>query len=306
MARILVTGGAGFIGSHVVEELLAQGFSVVVLDDLSVGILGNLPAETKLLRIIVGSILDADTVRKAIEGCDAVIHLAAIASVQASVENPVLTHQVNFDGTLLLLENARKAGVKHFLFASSAAVYGNAAEGAVSESVPASPLTPYAIDKLAGEYYLKYYHRTFGLGFTAFRFFNVYGPRQNPASPYSGVISIFASNSIAGRPLRIFGNGMQTRDFVYVKDVAHILVSTITNQAMFGKVINIGTSKSTSLRGIIENLSIILNKSIEVEYESARPGDIKHSLADITLLRSSSCEVPSTSILDGLIATIRA
>lgn len=305
MAKILVTGGAGFIGSHVVEELLARGFSVVVVDDLSTGTLENLPAETECLRIIVGSILDADAVCRAIDGCDAVIHLAAIASVQASVENPILTHQVNFDGTLLLLENARKVGVKRFLFASSAAVYGNASGGAVSESAPLFPLTPYAVDKLAGEYYLRYYHRTFGVDYTAFRFFNVYGPRQNPTSPYSGVISIFASYSIAKSPLKIFGDGMQTRDFVYVKDVARILVAAITNHAMFGGVINIGTGTSTSLRDIIEKLSIILNKSIEVGYADARIGDIKHSVADIALLRSLSCEAPSTSITDGLIATIR-
>lgn len=304
MAKILVTGGAGFIGSSVVEELLAEGLSVVVLDDLSTGKLENLPPEAETLRIVVGSILDAETVRDVMKGCDAVIHFAAIASVQASVENPVLTHQVNFDGTLLLLEMARITGIKRFLFASSAAVYGDASEGAVSENSPVSPLTPYAIDKLACEYYLKHYYRTFGMECTAFRFFNVYGPRQNPASPYSGVISIFASNSMAEKPLKIFGDGMQTRDFVYVKDVARILVASITNQAMIGEVVNIGTGRSTLLRDIIEQLSIILKKSIEVGYAGARPGDIRHSLADITLLRSLSCEVPSTSITDGLIATI--
>ncbi|MFZ2541498.1 MAG: NAD-dependent epimerase/dehydratase family protein [Gallionella sp.] len=305
MAKILVTGGAGFIGSHIVEELLARGFSVVVLDDLSTGKLENLPPDMASLRIIVGSILNPDTVCEAVVGCDAVIHLAAIASVQASIENPIFTHQVNFDGTLLLLEYARQAGVKRFLFASSAAVYGNATEGAVSENVPVSPLTPYAIDKLAGEYYLKHYYRTFGLEYTAFRFFNVYGPRQNPASPYSGVISIFAANSIAGKPLKVFGDGKQTRDFVYVKDVARMLVATIKNHAMSGKVINIGTGESTSLLDIIEKMGMILNKTIEVEYTDARVGDIRHSLADVRLLRSLCCETTSTSILDGLRATIQ-
>ena len=305
MAKILVTGGAGFIGSHVVEELLARGFSVVVLDDLSTGKLENLPPDAASLRIIAGSILDPDTLNEAVVGCDAVIHLAAIASVQASVENPVLTHQVNFDGTLLLLESARKAGVKRFLFASSAAVYGNAKEGAVPENAPVSPLTPYAVDKLAGEYYLGHYHRTFGVEYTAYRFFNVYGPRQSPASPYSGVISIFAANSHAGRVLKVYGDGMQTRDFIYVKDVARILVATIRNQEMFGKVINIGTGQSTSLRDIIEKMGVILNKTIEVEYAGARTGDIRDSLADIGLLRSLCCETASTSILDGLRATIQ-
>lgn len=305
MAKILVTGGAGFIGSHVVEELLAQGFFVVVLDDMSNGKLENLPKDVESLRIITGSILDTKNVSEAVAGCDAVIHLAAIASVQASVENTILTHQVNFDGTLLLLEYARKAGVKHFLFASSAAVYGNATERAVPENAPVSPLTPYAVDKLAGEYYLAYYHRTFGVEYTAFRFFNVYGPRQSFSSPYSGVISIFAANSHAGRVLKVYGDGMQTRDFVYVKDVARILAAAIGNQAMSGKVVNIGTGQSTSLRDIIEKMGMILNKTIEVEYAGARTGDIRHSLADISLLRSLSCETTSTSILDGLRATIQ-
>lgn len=301
MTKVLVTGGAGFVGSHIVEELLERGFFVVVLDDLSTGKLENLPAESKSLHIVVGSILDYDKVSDAIKGCEAVIHLAAIASVQASVEDPVLTHQVNFGGTLQLLECAEKAGVKRFLFASSAAVYGDAAEGAVSESAHLSPLTPYAIDKLAGEYYLQYYQRTFGLEYTAFRFFNVYGPRQDPASPYSGVISIYASNCIAGKTLKVFGDGLQTRDFVYVKDVARILVSSIASQSMFGKVINIGTGEGTSLQDLIKKLSLILNKAIEVGFADARRGDIRHSLADITLLQSLGCEAPSTSISDGLL-----
>lgn len=305
MAKVLVTGGAGFIGSHVVEELLEREFSVVVLDDLSTGKLENLPAESKSLNIVVGSVLDQDTVSEAIKGCEAVIHLAAIASVQASVENPILTHQVNFDGTLQLLECARKAGVQRFLFASSAAVYGDATEGAISENAHLSPLTPYAVDKLAAEYYLKHYHRTFGLEYTAFRFFNIYGPRQNPTSPYSGVISIYATNSIAGKTLKIFGDGQQTRDFVYVKDVASILVASIASQSMFGKVINIGTGESTSLLDIIQTLEMILKKPIEVEYLGARHGDIRHSLADNTLLRTLSSKLPSMNILSGLRATFK-
>ena len=299
--KILVTGGAGYIGSHTVKLLQEQGMDVLALDNLSTG-----HADSVNCPLIVGDLSDKNLLGKIFSDyqIDAVIHFAAIASVQASVENPVLTHQVNFDGTLLLLEMARITGIKRFLFASSAAVYGDASEGAVSENSPVSPLTPYAIDKLACEYYLKHYYRTFGMECTAFRFFNVYGPRQNHASPYSGVISIFASNSMAEKPLKIFGDGMQTRDFVYVKDVARILVASITNQAMIGEVVNIGTGRSTLLRDIIEQLSIILKKSIEVGYAGARPGDIRHSLADITLLRSLSCEVPSTSITDGLIATI--
>jgi UDP-glucose 4-epimerase len=304
MAKILVTGGAGFIGSHVVDELLARGFDVVVLDDLSTGKLENLPLENEHLRIIEGSILDKVKVSDALRDCSAVIHLAAIASVQASVDAPQKTHQVNFDGSLLLIQAAKEIGGCRFIFASSAAVYGDASSGSLTESTPVDPLTPYAIDKLASEYYLNYYHRSFGIESTVFRFFNVFGPRQNPSSPYSGVISIFRANCALGKPLTIFGDGKQTRDFVFVKDLAKILADSIFNQKTCGQTINIGTGKSVSLLDIASTIGIALNMKIELLFRPSRSGDIKHSEADISLLQSLFDEITFTSLDYGLAMTL--
>jgi len=183
--KILVTGGAGFIGSHLVDKLLAADVKVRVLDDLSTGRLENLPRD-KALEIIEGDIRDAALVDRCVEGMDAVVHLAAVASVQASVDDPVRTHQVNFDGTLNLLEASRRSGIRRFIYACSAAVYGDTANIPVAEETIPCPLSPYAIDKLSGEYYLLHYHRKYNLAATSFRFFNIYGPRQDPSSPYSG------------------------------------------------------------------------------------------------------------------------
>src|SRR3990167_2824984 len=187
--NVLVTGGAGFIGSHLVEKLRASGDRVRVVDDLSTGKRDNLPHHDAL-EFIQGDIRDAELVNRCVAEMDAVVHLAAVASVQASIDDPVRTHQVNFDGTLNLLEAAHHAGVKRFIYACSAAVYGDAASVPVPENVALNPLSPYAVDKLTGEYYLLHYHRKLGLAATSFRFFNIYGPRQDPSSPYSGVISI--------------------------------------------------------------------------------------------------------------------
>lgn len=305
MRKVFVTGGAGFIGSHVVDELLGRGYFVVVLDDLSTGKLANLPQTHPSLRLIRGSVLDSAAVDDAMRGCDVVIHLAAIASVQASVDDPEATHRVNFDGTLMLLEAARKANVKRFLFASSAAVYGNAAIGPIAEDVPLAPQTPYAIDKLASEHYIAYYQRSFGMAYTTFRFFNVYGPRQCPLSPYSGVISIFAASATTGRSLTIYGDGLQTRDFVYVHDVCRVLVDAIDNDKTYGRTINLGTGQSTSLLDVIDNLGTILGRQIPFECQKARPGDIKESLSNVELLNALFGWLPSTCFLDGLRATIQ-
>ena len=189
---VLVTGGAGFIGSHLVDALLALGYSVRVLDNLSMGKLTNLPLDNPQLQFIEGDVADAAVVAQAVAGCAAVAHLAAVASVQASVDDPVATHQSNFVGTLNVCEAMRLHGVKRVLFASSAAVYGNNGEGmAIDEATPKAPLTPYAADKLASEHYLDFYRRQHALEPAIFRFFNIFGPRQDPSSPYSGVISIF-------------------------------------------------------------------------------------------------------------------
>ncbi len=228
-APILITGGAGFIGSHLSDALLANGYAVRVLDDLSTGKRSNLQLQHPKLQLIEGDVADAALVAQAAAGCQAVVHLAAVASVQASVEDPVKTHQSNFIGTLNVCEAMRLAGIRRVLFASSAAVYGNNGEGeSISEETPKAPLTPYAVDKLASEHYLDFYRRQHGLEPVVFRFFNIFGPRQDPSSPYSGVISIFSERALSGQPITVFGDGEQTRDFVYVGDLVSVMLQALT------------------------------------------------------------------------------
>lgn len=302
--KVLVTGGAGFIGSHIVDELLRRGLHVAVLDDFSTGKMENLPSGNERLEVIEGNILDQGRVTYSMRGCDAIVHLAAVASVQASIDNPEMTHSVNFDGTLRILEEARRTGVKRFLFASSAAVYGDASTGAISENNAVSPITPYAVDKLSCEYYLKHYAKAFGLAFTAFRFFNVYGPRQHPSSPYSGVISIYSSNAMAGKNLLVYGDGKQTRDFVFVKDVARLLADSLDNKEICEKIVNVGTGTSVSLLDMIGVIGNVLEKPIHFEHFPPRQGDIRHSLAKVELLQALAGNVPGTSLLEGLRETL--
>ena len=278
---ILVTGGAGFIGSHLVDSLLAQGHQVRVLDNFSTGKLSNLPRSDRLT-VIEGDIADAELVASCVAGCDAVAHLAAVASVQASVEQPLATHQSNFIGTLNVCEAMRQHQVKRVIFASSAAVYGNNGEGeAISESLAKQPLTPYASDKLASEYYLEFYQREHQLEPVIFRFFNIYGPRQDPSSPYSGVISIFTERAKQQLPITVFGDGEQTRDFVFVSDLVKILQAALeVDEIPSGGAINVGLGGSVSLNQLLQGIEQALQQPLNVSYGSARAGDIKHSLAN--------------------------
>ncbi|MGJ7548708.1 NAD-dependent epimerase/dehydratase family protein [Pseudomonas alloputida] len=278
---VLITGGAGFIGSHLSDALLTKGYSVRVLDDLSTGKLSNLPLDNPRLEFIRGDVADASLVARAAEGCQAIMHLAAVASVQASVDDPVRTHQSNFIGTLNVCEAMRLAGIKRVVFASSAAVYGNNGEGeSISEMTPKAPLTPYASDKLASEYYLDFYRRQHGLEPVLFRFFNIFGPRQDPSSPYSGVISIFAERAQKGLPITVFGDGEQTRDFFFVSDLVNLLVQGLELSSSPEGAINVGLNKATSLNQILAALRDVLGELPEVSYQPARAGDIRHSRAD--------------------------
>ena len=282
---ILITGGAGFIGSHLVDALLAEGYAVRVLDDLSTGKRSNLPLENPRLELIEGDVADAALMTRVASGCQAVVHLAAVASVQASVDDPVRTHQSNFIGTLNLCEAMRLAGVKRVLFASSAAVYGNNGEGeAVSEDTPKAPLTPYASDKLASEYYLDFYRREHGLEPVVFRFFNIYGPRQDPSSPYSGVISIFCERALGGQPITVFGNGEQTRDFFYVADLVTLPLQGLRQETVQAGPVNVGLNQTTSLNQLLAGLGAVLGGLPAVSHGPARAGDIRHSRADNALL----------------------
>ncbi|KAA5837506.1 NAD-dependent epimerase/dehydratase family protein [Pseudomonas chlororaphis] len=278
---ILITGGAGFIGSHLTDALLAKGYSVRILDDLSTGKPGNLPLDNPRVELIQGDVADAALVARAMSGCRAVAHLAAVASVQASVDDPVRTHQSNFIGTLNVCEAMRQAGVKRVLFASSAAVYGNNGEGeSIDEDTPKAPLTPYASDKLASEYYFDFYRRQHGLEPAIFRFFNIFGPRQDPSSPYSGVISIFCERAQKGLPITVFGDGEQTRDFMYVEDLVDVLVQSLETPQLEVGAVNVGLNQATTLKQLLEVLGEVLGQLPSISYGPARSGDIRHSRAN--------------------------
>ncbi|MCF6783838.1 NAD-dependent epimerase/dehydratase family protein [Stutzerimonas stutzeri] len=298
---ILVTGGAGFIGSNLVDALLARGYSVRVLDNLSTGKRSNLPAD-KRVELIKGDVADAQVVRSALQGCSAVVHLAAVASVQASVDDPVGTHRSNLIGTLNLCEAMREAGVRRVVFASSAAVYGNNGEGqAIDEDTPKSPLTPYAADKLASEHYLDFYRRQHGLEPVVFRFFNIYGPRQDPSSPYSGVISIFTERAQQGLPIAVFGDGEQTRDFLYVGDLVELLVQALECKEAPEGATNVGLNHATSLNQLLAAISDVLGGLPPVSYQAARGGDIRHSRANnARLLQRFRLPEPATDMRNGL------
>lgn len=302
--KVLITGGAGFIGSHLAEHLLTAGHSVRILDNLSTGKRENLQTHPQL-DFMMGDIRDPALVSEVALGVDAIVHLAAVASVQASVDDPTGTHETNFDGTLYLLEAARKNNIRRFLYASSAAVYGDNTRLPLPEEEPPNPLSPYAADKLAGEYYLRFYHAKFGLETTAFRFFNIYGPRQDPSSPYSGVISIFIDRIRQRKAVTLFGNGHQTRDFVYVGDLAALLVQALGRPETIGQTINVGRGKQCSLLELLETLEQLAGRPIERHFEAARLGDIVHSRADIVKLVRFFGNAPATDMAVGLNAILK-
>ncbi|WP_028695449.1 NAD-dependent epimerase/dehydratase family protein [Pseudomonas cremoricolorata] len=300
-APVLITGGAGFIGSHLCDALLASGQRVRVLDDLSTGKRSNLQIDHPHLELIQGDVADSALVLRAVQGCRAVVHLAAVASVQASVEDPVKTHQSNFIGTLNVCEAMRVHGVGRVLFASSAAVYGNNGEGqAIAEDTPKAPLTPYAVDKLASEQYLDFYRRQHGLQPVVFRFFNIFGPRQDPSSPYSGVISIFCQRALQQLPITVFGDGEQTRDFLYITDLVQIMLQALAQPEVEEGAVNIGLNQATSLNQLLTALGQALGNLPAISHGSARSGDIRHSRADNSRLLARFTLAEPTALVDGL------
>lgn len=301
LSPVLVTGGAGFIGSHLVDALLAQGRSVRVLDNLSMGKRSNLPLDNPLLQFIEGDVADAQLLDQAVAGCAAVAHLAAVASVQASVDDPVATHQSNFVGTLNVCEAMRVHGVRRVVFASSAAVYGNNGEGqAIDEQTAKAPLTPYAADKLASEFYLDFYQRQHGLEPAIFRFFNIFGPRQDPSSPYSGVISIFTQRIQQGLPVSVFGDGEQTRDFFFVADLVKLLLQALSAPAVVNGAVNVGWNQAVSLNQLLADIGELCGGLPEVAYQAARAGDIRHSRANNQRLQAHYQLPEPTAMRDGL------
>ena len=295
----LVTGGAGFIGSHISDRLLADGHRVRILDNFSTGKHENIQASTDV-EVIESDVGNYDTVRTAMEQVDIVFHEAAIASVPETVGNPLASERVNYRGTLNILEAARHAGVKRVIFACSAAVYGDLPELPKQESMPVKPLSPYAVDKLASEQACQMYTYLYGLETVSLRYFNVFGPRQDPSSPYSGVISIFSDYLGQGKQPTIYGDGEQTRDFVYVSDVVEANIKAATAPSAAGKAINIATGGKLSINALLKTICDLKGQPFEPQYKPGRQGDIKHSRADISAASEFLDWEPVVAFEDGL------
>jgi nucleoside-diphosphate-sugar epimerase len=284
--RVLVTGGAGFIGSHLVEALLNQGFSVRVVDNLVTGHLSNLAHLEGRFEWIEGDLADFDVCRGATLGVTYVFHQAAIPSVPRSVKEPLLSHLTGPTATLNLLEAARLAGVRRLMFAASSSAYGETTELPKHEDMLPQPLSPYAAGKLAGEYYVSVYARTMGLDGVSLRYFNIFGPRQDPSSPYSGVISIFSQQMARGQRPIIYGDGCQTRDFTYVDNVvAANLAAMRYPQPLEGAVYNVGTGMRVSLLDLVAVMNKILGTDIQPEFRPSRAGDVRDSQASLDRIR---------------------
>ena len=297
--RYLVTGGAGFIGSHIADRLLDEGHRVRILDNFSTGKHENIP-DSADVEVIEGDVGDYDTVCAAMAQVDIVFHEAAIASVPETVGNPLASERVNYRGTLNILEAARHAGVQRVMFACSAAVYGDLPELPKREDLPVKPLTPYAIDKLASEYACQAYYSLYGLETVSLRYFNVFGPRQDPSSPYSGVISIFSDALTHGKQPLIYGDGEQTRDFVYVADVVAANIRASTASAAPGRSFNVATGGTLSVNELLKTICNIKGQPFSPQYKPGRDGDIKHSRADISAAREYLGWQPAVGFEAGL------
>lgn len=307
--RFLVTGGAGFIGSHIVQEILTQRLAeptgpLNVLDDLSTGKLSSLAPFGDRVQLIRGDIRDRSALHKALSGVDTVIHLAAMTSVAGSIANPKECHEVNAQGTLELLRAAHQAGVTKLILASSAAVYGDNPVSPKNESLRPEPMSPYASSKLEGERHLKEFAELHGMQTVSLRFFNVFGPRQDPKSQYAAAIPRFIHAALAGQAPRVFGDGEQTRDFIYAQDVARASLLAARQSLPGGSVFNVATGRATSINQLLKHLGRILGKDLAPIYQAAAPGDIKHSLADVSRIERALGFKPSISIEEGLRETI--
>jgi UDP-glucose 4-epimerase len=298
--RYLVTGGAGFIGSNTVDELVRRGHSVVVLDDLSSGKEDNLAEVRNKITFMKSGISDIEVVRKAMHEADFVLHLAARTSVPRSVKDPIETNRINIDGTLNVLVAARDAKVRRVVFAASSSAYGETPTLPKSEIMQPVPMSPYGVTKYVGELYAQTFGRCYGLENVSLRYFNIFGPRQDPSSPYSGVLAKFCTAFLEGTPPVIFGDGEQTRDFTYVDNAvqANILACEMPNVS--GKVFNIGVGSRFSLNQTVELLRKISGIPLEAQYDQPREGDIRDSQADITLAREFLGYDPQVSFEEGL------
>jgi nucleoside-diphosphate-sugar epimerase len=322
MSRYLVTGGAGFIGSHLVEELLRRGQHVRIVDNLSTGKRENVDAAVAAARngidagfdgrsasfgqpeVLVGDLADPDVVQRAVKNVDIVLHQAAVPSVPLSVEDPIGSNRANLEGTLQLLVAARDARVKRVVFAASSAAYGDAPVLPKREESPTNPLSPYALQKLMGEQYLQLFTRLYGLDTVSIRYFNVFGPRQDPSSPYSGVISLFIKAVVNGRGLIIHGDGEQTRDFTYVANVVDGVLRAAHAPGVSGEVINVATGSRITLNDLLATLKRITGSDIEPTYGPPRVGDVRDSQADISKAERLLGYRPIVGLEEGLRRTV--
>ena len=308
---VLVTGGAGFIGSHTVDRLVSGGHRVIVLDNMSTGHVRNLADwhNDPRVRIVEADVREdlrgsLDALTNELGPIDRIIHLAAQTSVADSIEHPIEDVETNYVGTVRVLEYAKHTGVRKVVFSSSAAVYDNAATVPTSEDDRCRPISPYGVDKLASEYMLDFYRVVHGVESTVLRFFNVYGPRQDPTNPYSGVISIFAERAMANAPLTIFGDGAQTRDFVFVEDVSWAVVTACLTDVANGDVLNIGTNRRISVNDLASLLVKLAGSSSKIVHSAPRQGEITDSGACIERAQKALGYTPSISLRKGLAATL--
>lgn len=302
--KICITGGAGFIGSHLAEECIKNHYYVIVFDNFSTGKEENLSFikqyPTARIKVIQGDVADYDAVGEAVKGCDAVFHEAAVASVQQSIENPPATFESNAKGTLNVLEACRHNGVKKVIFACSAAIFGDHPEIPKKEDSPVFPTSPYGADKYISEVYLRLYNELYGLTTVSLRYFNVFGPGQDPSSPYSGVISIFTKRIARGEDITVYGDGTQYRDFIFVKDVVQVNMLALEKLDKGFHYYNVGYGKATDINSLITILQNIYNKTIKVHYVEARPGDIKESISDPAKVIRELGFSPQYSVEEGL------
>lgn len=308
MTNFLVTGGAGFIGSNIVERLVNEGHSVRVLDDLSSGKRENLAPYGDKVELVEGDLRDSDAVKRAVADIEVILHQAALPSVQRSVENPLLSNDINVSGTLNLLNAARLAKVRRVVYAASSSAYGDQPVPVKTESLLPMPLSPYAVAKLTCEYYLRAFHECYGLETVALRYFNVFGPRQDPNSEYSAVIPLFITRCLRGESPTIYGDGEQSRDFTYVSNnvSANLLAATADAAAVSGRVFNIACGRSYTLLELLKEINAILGTDIKPVLAPPRTGDVRHSLADIKAAEKAMGYKVEVDFHEGLKKTVEA
>ena len=300
MDKFLVTGGAGFIGSNICKELVSQGCFVRVIDNLLTGKKSNLADVIDKIEFIQADMGDSEVAQSAMKDIDVVLHQGALPSVPVSIDDPAATHKHCVDATFTLLLAARDAGIKRFVYAASSSAYGDAPDSPKVETMPVSPLSPYAVAKLTGEYYCSVFYKIFGLETISLRYFNVFGPYQDPASQYAAAIPAFVMAILKDQPPTIYGDGEQSRDFTYIDNVVEANLLAARTRHTQGEVINIACGQAVTVNEIIDKINELLGKKVKPIYTDSRPGDVKHSLADITLAQKTIGFKPTVLFNDGL------